>query len=73
MKLVAFLSGCLIAAPLCAYEREGAVITLTPDEVKACEEGGGCVVRTIRVIERAIERAEDDGRRSERIACRNIT
>ena len=52
MKLVTvFLAGCLASAPLCALEQDGLVITLTPEEGAACEEGGGCLVIPQAVVE----------------------
>lgn len=43
MKALAIL---LLCAPLLAAEMEGDRIKLSPDEMRQCAEGGGCVVVT---------------------------
>jgi len=48
MKLVAFFAGCLIAAPLSAYQQTGELIKLSADEVAQCEVEGGCFVVTAK-------------------------
>ena len=55
MKLLAFLCGCLVAAPLCALEKVGATFVLTPEEDATCEENGGCLVVPRAVLEEAVQ------------------
>lgn len=52
---LALLSGMLIAAPLCAVEKEGLIITLTAEEDEECSTGGGCLVIPRTVLNEAIE------------------
>lgn len=61
MKLVAFLAGCLISAPLCAVEKEGLVITITAEEDAACDEGGGCYLAPKSAILEALHDAYQEG------------
>jgi hypothetical protein len=54
MRLITFLAGCLIAAPLCAVEKDGRLITLTEEENKACEEDGPCLVIPLGVVTKIV-------------------
>lgn len=55
MKLIAFLAGCLISAPLCAVEQEGLTLRLTQEEDDACTEGGGCYLVPKAELHKALE------------------
>jgi hypothetical protein len=46
MKFAAFLAGCLIAAPLAAYQQTGQLIKLSAEEEAQCAAEGGCFVVT---------------------------
>lgn len=55
MKALAIL---LLCAPLMAAELEGDKIKLSPDEMRQCVEGGGCVVVTVDVLRRLAARLQ---------------
>lgn len=70
MKLIAFLCGCLISAPLCAYERKDAnTVILTDDEAQICSGDGDCVLAPRAMLIAALQRAHDAGLHE----CRNAT
>lgn len=48
----------LLCAPLLAAEMEGDRIKLTPDEMRQCAEGGGCVVVTVDILRRLAARLQ---------------
>jgi hypothetical protein len=54
MKLIALLAGCLIAAPLNAYQQVGDTFKLSAAEVTQCAEEGGCIVATEKQIAEAM-------------------
>jgi len=77
MKLIAFLAGCLIASPLCAYEQEGDTIKLEPSEVVQCLTEGGCFVVTQKQLTEAMyqlgQEAFAAGKAEAQSVCRNRT
>jgi hypothetical protein len=71
MKLIAFLAGCLIAAPLCALEKVGPVITLDAEEEATCEMNGGCLVVPRAKLEEAVQAYAARAYAAGRASCRN--
>jgi hypothetical protein len=77
MKAVAFLAGCLIAAPLSAYQQTGDTIKLTAEEVTMCETEGGCFVVTQQKVMEAMHELGSDaykaGKAEGQSTCANRT
>jgi hypothetical protein len=77
MKFAAFLAGCLIAAPLSAYQQTGELIKLSADEVVQCAAEGGCVVVTQKqLMDVMMELASDaykGGKAEGQSTCANRT
>ena len=63
MKLVAFLAGCLVSAPLCALEQVGNVFTLTDAENAACADGCSLIPNEIlkSVLRQKMRESYEDG------------
>jgi hypothetical protein len=68
--LIALLAGCLISAPLCAYERNGNVVTLTPGEAEICDQDDhGCSLAPNSMFINDLKQAYQLGLHE----CRNAT
>lgn len=71
VSLVCILA--LVVAPVLAMQREGNVITLTDDEMKACAEGEGCVMGPKKAVRELMEQAYERGRVAGVRECKDRT